>query len=71
MSRPRSLITPVSQQLQFPWPEVGPLPRTPLPDAPRLPPAQLWTSLSPLTRAHVRSTLLRIIQEVLNDATRP
>jgi hypothetical protein len=71
MSKPHSRTTPASQQLQFPWPEPGPLPRPPLPDAPRLPPAQLWTSLSPLTRAHVRSTLLRIIQEVLHDATHP
>jgi hypothetical protein len=70
MSKLRSLTIPVSQQLRFPWPEPRPFPRAPLPDAPPLPPAQLWTSLSPLTQGYVRCILLRIIQEVLSDTTR-
>jgi hypothetical protein len=39
------------------------------PDAPSLPLPQLWTSLSPTLQAHVRQTLLRIIQEVLAHGT--
>jgi hypothetical protein len=71
MSKPYARPSPVSPQLQFPWLAPRPLPRASLPDAPHLLPAQLWTSLSPLMRIQVRNTLCRILEEVLNDQTRP
>lgn len=71
MAKPSAHPNPVSPQLQFPWSEPRSRPRTPLPDAPHVLPAQLWTSLSPTTRSHVRTTLCRILEEVLNDRTRP
>jgi hypothetical protein len=67
MSKPSTRPSPVSPQLQFPWLESLPLPRFPLSDAPQLPPAQLWPSLSPMLRTHGRTTLLRILEEVLHD----
>jgi hypothetical protein len=70
MSKPYALPSPVSQQLQFPWLEPSPLPRLPLLEAPQLAPAQLWPSLSPMARTHVRTTLLRILKEVLHDPAR-
>jgi hypothetical protein len=71
MAKPYARPSPVSPQLQFPWSEPPSLPRAPLPDAPHVLPAQLWTSLSPTTRRHVRNTLCRILEEVLNDRRRP
>jgi hypothetical protein len=70
MSKPSTRPSPVSPQLQFPWLESPPHPRLPLPDAPHLHPAQLWPSLSPMLRTHVRTTLLQILEEVLHDHAR-
>jgi hypothetical protein len=59
---PRSPI-----QLPLPWlppslPLAPPLPLTPLPLAPR----QVWAGLSLPQRAHLRQTLIALLQEVVH-----
>ena len=71
MAKPYARQRPVSPQLQFPWSEPSSLPRVSLPNAPHGLPTHLWTSLSPTTRSHVRHILCRILEEVLNERTRP
>ena len=68
MSKLTRLERPLIRQLTLPWPEEE-LPRPPiLADGPCLPPQQVWASLSPTDQAQLRQTILRLIQEVLNDA---
>ena len=60
-------VTPATRmphQLSFPFqdPETKAAGLQPLP--PPLLPQHVWTSLSPTTRAQVRATLLRILQEI-------
>jgi hypothetical protein len=69
MARQLTPITPRPQQLSLPWLEQELVPCCVQPEPPPLPPEAIWTSLSPTTRAQVRHTLLRIIQEVLHDDT--
>ena len=58
---------PTPRQLTLPWPELEP-PRPQLPsDGPILPPQQVWPSLTPTLQAQVRTTILRLIQEVLHE----
>jgi len=71
MAKPSARPSPLSPQRQFPWSEPPSLPRVPLPNAPHVLPAHLGTSLSPTARHHVRHTLCRILEEVLNDRTCP
>ena len=42
-------------------------PPHPPPEAPVLPPAQLWATLAPPLQARFRQTLLHLLQEVLHD----
>jgi hypothetical protein len=69
MARQHPLITPIPQQLSLPLLEQELVPFCVQPEPPPLPPEDVWTSLSLMTRAQVRHTLLRIIQEVLHDDT--
>jgi len=69
MARPLTPITPRPQQLSLPLLEEALVPCCVQPGSPPLPLEDVWTSLSPTTRAQVRHTLLRIIQEVLHDDT--
>jgi hypothetical protein len=71
MTQPCTCPHSASPQLHCPWVDAPPLPRTLPPDAPHLLPAHLWTSLAPCLRTHVRHTLCRILEEVLNDRPRP
>jgi hypothetical protein len=64
-------VTPatcIPHQLSFPFQdqETASARLQPLP--PLLLPQHVWTSLSPTTRAQVRATLLRILQEIPYDA---
>jgi hypothetical protein len=69
MATPRASARHHNAQLVLPLPEWQVPPPGLPPDAPSLPLPQLWTSLSPTLQAHVRQTLLRIIQEVLANGT--
>jgi hypothetical protein len=40
------------------------------PELPPLLPQHVWTSLSPTTQGQVRATMLRILQEILDDDAR-
>ena len=63
------LPTPTPRQLALPWDPPEALPST-TPPAPAitLTTQQVWTTLSPTAQAHLRQTMLRILQEVVHVA---
>jgi hypothetical protein len=67
METPVTPATRLSHQLSLPFQdqETAAAALPPLP--PPLLPQQVWPSLSPTTRAQVRATLLRILQEIPYD----
>ncbi len=66
-TKKRSELPSTSQQLPLPLPPPNPAP-LPLPSTlATLPSERIWASLSAPSQAHVRQTLLHILQEVLND----
>ena len=61
-----SALSPI-RQLPLPFPDAEPMP-SPLPtQVVFLSPQQIWATLPLTTRMGVRTTLLRVFQEVLND----
>jgi hypothetical protein len=68
METPVTPATRLPHQLSLPFQdqETAAAALPPLP--PPLLPQQVWPSLSPTTRAQVRATLLRILQEIPYDA---
>jgi hypothetical protein len=69
MARPPTRITPLPQHLSLPLLEQARVPFWVQPAPPPRPPEDVWTRLSRTTRAQVRHTLLRRIQEVRHDDT--
>ena len=63
--------TRMPHQLSFPFQEQETALAGLLPALPPLLPQHVWTSLSPTTRAQVRATVLRILQEIPYDAPPP
>jgi hypothetical protein len=64
-----SALLPI-RQLPLPFPDVEPMP-PPLPtQVVCLSPQHIWATLPLATRMGVRTTLLRVFQEVLNDRYR-
>jgi hypothetical protein len=66
----RSPLPPRSQQLPLPLLPLDPAPRPLPPTLATLPAARIWAGLPTPIQRQVRSTLLRILQEVCNDDPR-
>ncbi len=64
----RAQLPPPSQQLLLPLPPLDPAPLPLPPTLATLPASQMWAGLPAPLQRQVRSTLLRILQEVCNDA---
>jgi hypothetical protein len=64
----RAQLPPPSQQLLLPFPPLDPVPLSLPPTLATLPAAQIWAGLPAPIQRQVRSTLLRILQEVCNDS---
>jgi hypothetical protein len=60
--------TPLPHQLSLPFQDQESGSCWLQPDLPPLLPQHVWTSLCPTTRGQVRATMLRILQEILDDA---
>jgi hypothetical protein len=66
-SRPDEIV-PLTYQLPLPWePSVVPM-QTP-PRAPTVQPRQVWLGLAPTEQGQLQQAVIRIIREVLRDAT--
>jgi hypothetical protein len=66
-SRPDEIV-PLKDQLLLPWePPVAPM-QTP-PRALIVGPRQVWLGLAPTEQHHLQQAVIRIIREVLRDAT--
>jgi hypothetical protein len=69
-SAPYRPARPLRRRLWLPSLRTEP-PAVPSPAAPAaIPPAQVWGQLSPQQQAHLRQTLLQILQEVIRHANR-
>jgi hypothetical protein len=64
---PSALQPPTSQQLSLPLVVLITPVATP-PDAPPIPPCQVWASLNPTARAALHRALVRVLREVGHDA---
>jgi hypothetical protein len=71
MAKPTTVATPTFRQLPLPFLGLQPESTPPLPPAARpLSPEHVWTELSLTMQLQVRSTILRIMREVLNERAR-
>jgi hypothetical protein len=59
--------SPTPRQLPLPF-QREPIPPPQPPDLVTLPLSQIWPSLTPALRVHVRLTLLHVLQEAIDDA---
>jgi hypothetical protein len=63
----RNSALPPLRQLPLPFPDPEPMPSPPPTPVVFLSPQQIWTTLPLAMQLGVRTTLVRVFQEVLND----
>jgi hypothetical protein len=66
----RDATLPPIRQLPLPFPDAEPMPSPPPTPVVFLSPQQIWATLPLAMQLGVRTTLLRVFQEVLNDRSR-
>ena len=66
-SQARNAALPAPRQLLLPFPDPDPMPSPPPTQVVFLSPQQIWATLPLTMQLGVRTTLVRVFQEVLND----